>query len=175
MGSLHTTNEFDPRYEETFENSHAYYEEMRQKCPVAHSEAFGGFWAVFKYEDVIRMQTETETFSTAEKNVVPPATRNRGRRPPLHYDPPEHEKYRAPTRPVFSNSRMLALRPELTVYARELFEPLAAAGKFDFTVDFAEHFAARAFGLILKLPAEMLKRARHAQVQYYRAQMEMDR
>lgn len=175
MSSLETSNEFNPRYEETFENTHEYYEQMRAKCPVAHSDAFGGFWAVFKYEDVIRMQTETETFSTAEKNVVPPATRNRGRRPPLHYDPPEHEKYRAPTRPVLSNSRMQTLRPELTAYARDLMAPLVASGAFDFTIDFAEHFAARAFGLILKLPEDMLKRARHAQVQYYRAQMEMNR
>ncbi|MFF2347583.1 cytochrome P450 [Pseudarthrobacter sp. NPDC058119] len=168
-------NEFDPLYVETFDNSHIYYEEMRKKCPVAHSEAFGGFWALFKYEDIVRVQTEHENFSTAEKNVVPPATRNQGKRPPLHFDPPEHDVYRRPVTPVFNKSRMAVLEPELHRFADELMDPLVTAGRFDFTLDFAEYFAARAFGLILKLPLDMMLRAREVQVQYYRAQMAMDK
>ncbi|MGN7201369.1 cytochrome P450 [Arthrobacter sp. SAFR-044] len=168
-------NEFDPLYDETFDNSHVYYEEMRRNCPVAHSEAFGGFWALFKYEDIVRIQTEHENFSTAEKNVVPPATRNQGRRPPLHFDPPEHDAYRRPVTPVFNKSRMAVLEPELRRFADELMDPLVTEGRFDFTLDFAEYFAARAFGLILKLPLDMMLRAREVQVQYYRAQMAMDK
>lgn len=168
-------NEFNPLYDETFDNSHVYYEEMRKKCPVAHSEAFGGFWALFKYEDIVRIQTEHENFSTAEKNVVPPATRNQGKRPPLHFDPPEHDVYRRPVTPVFNKSRMAVLEPELRRFADELMDPLVTEGRFDFTLDFAEYFAARAFGLILKLPLDMMLRAREVQVQYYRAQMAMDK
>jgi len=175
MSSSAGLNEFDPHYEETFDNSHVYYEEMRRSCPVAHSEAFGGFWALFKYEDVLRVQTDSRTFSTAEKNVVPPATRNQGRRPPLHFDPPEHDKYRRPITPVFSKSRMLTLEPSLARYADELLTPLVEAGRFDFTLDFAEYFAARGFGLVLKLPQEMMWRSREVQVQYYRAQTAMDK
>ncbi|MET4538444.1 cytochrome P450 [Arthrobacter bambusae] len=168
-------NEFNPLYEETFDNSHIYYEEMRSNCPVAHSESFGGFWALFKYEDIVRIQTEHETFSTAEKNVVPPATRNQGKRPPLHFDPPEHDAYRRPVTPVFNKSRMAVLAPELRRFADELIDPLIASGTFDFTLDFAEYFAARAFGLILRLPLEMMLRSREVQVQYYRSQMAMDK
>ncbi|WP_285251283.1 cytochrome P450 [Pseudarthrobacter sp. fls2-241-R2A-168] len=175
MAQQEAVNEFNPHYEETFDNSHVYYEEMRAKCPVAHSESFGGFWAVFKYEDIIRVQTEHETFSTAEKNVVPPATRNQGKRPPLHFDPPEHDTYRRPVTPVFAKSRMAVLEPELRRFADELIDPLIAAGHFDYTLDFAEYFAARAFGLILKLPLDMMLRSREVQVQYYRAQMAMDK
>jgi cytochrome P450 len=166
---------FNPIYEETFDNSHVLYEEMRREAPVAYSDAFGGFWTLFKYEDILKVQTDHETFSVADKNVVPPATRNRGRRPPLHFDPPEHATYRNPVTPVFRNSRMAALEPELEQFAQELLDPLVANGKFDYTKDFAEYFASRAFGLILKLPAEMMQRSREVQVQYYRAQMAMDR
>nr|GLK40038.1 cytochrome P450 monooxygenase [Rhodococcus wratislaviensis] len=167
--------EFNPHYKETFDNSHVYYEELRAQCPVARSEAFGGFWALFKYEDIVRVQTEHHTFSTADKNVVPPATRNRGKRPPLHFDPPEHDIYRRPITQVFRKSRTAVLEPQLRQYADELLDPLIAGGQFDFTLDFAEYFAARAFGLILKLPTEMMMRSREVQVQYYRAQTAMDK
>ncbi|MGI5219130.1 cytochrome P450 [Nocardia carnea] len=175
MTQSEAVSEFNPHYKETFDNSHVYYEELRKQCPVARSEAFGGFWALFKYEDIVRVQTEYQTFSTADKNVVPPATRNRGKRPPLHFDPPEHETYRNPVTQVFRKSRTGLLEPQLRQYADELLDPLIARGQFDFTLDFAEYFAARAFGLILKLPMEMMMRSREVQVQYYRAQTAMDK
>jgi cytochrome P450 len=169
-----TASEFDPHYEETFDNTHPYYTELRAHSPVAHSEAFGGFWAVFRYDDVVRVQTDS-VFSTAEKNVVPPATRNQGRRPPLHFDPPEHDTYRRPITTVFGNARMAALEPVLRDFADELLDPLVADGTLDFTRDFAEYFAALSFGLILKLPLEEMMRSREVQVEYYRSQLAMDR
>lgn len=168
------TSEFDPTYEETFDNTHEYYTQLREQTPVAHSEAFGGFWAVFRYEDVVRVQTDS-VFSTAEKNVVPPATRNQGRRPPLHFDPPEHDIYRRPITPVFGKARMAALEPTLRDFADELLDPLVTSGRFDFTRDFAEYFAALSFGLILKLPLDQMLRSREVQVDYYRSQLAMDR
>ena len=46
-------SEFNPMDEETFDNSHELYKQMRRECPVAHSTAFGGFWALFKFDDVV--------------------------------------------------------------------------------------------------------------------------
>ncbi|GAA1996884.1 cytochrome P450 [Microbacterium pumilum] len=168
------TNEFDPTYVETFDNTHEYYTDLRNNTPVAHSDKFGGFWAVFKYDDIIRVQTES-VFSTSEKNVVPPATRNQGKRPPLHFDPPEHDMYRRPITPVFRKSRMDALEPDLRRFANELLDPLVAQSDFDFTKDFAEYFAALSFGLILKLPLEKMMQSRKVQVEYYRSQLAMDK
>jgi cytochrome P450 len=170
-----TLAEFNPHYEETFDNSHELYSNMRATCPVAHSTAFGGFWAVFKYDDIVRIQEDPDTFITSILNVVPPATRNQGRRAPLHYDPPEHTMYRRHMNPVFSKSRMDDLEPAITRLADKLLAPLVARTTFDFTQDFAEYFGAQCFGMILKLPPEMMMRAREVQVKYYRSQINMDR
>ena len=167
--------EFNPRYEETFDNSHDVYRELRNKCPVAWSNDYGGFWALFKYEDVIRVAEDAETFSVATQNIVPPGPRNAGRRPPLHFDPPEHAIYRDPINPLFHNSRIKALEPRLTTFADELLSPMVERGEADFTQDFAEYFAARAFGEILNLPLEMMMRVREIGVRYYRATTSMDR
>ena len=82
--------EFNPRYEETFDNSHDVYRELRNKCPVAWSNVYGGFWALFKFEDVIRVAEDAETFSVATQNIVPPGPRHAGRPPPVDVDHPEH-------------------------------------------------------------------------------------
>lgn len=168
-------SEFNPLYEETFDNTHELYTEMRSRCPVAHSKEFGGFWALFKYEDIVRVQQDSETFTVEHQNVVPRVTRTGGKRPPLHYDPPEHNVFREPIDTVFRKSRMQVLEPKLRNIADELLDPLVARGSFDFTKDFGEYFAAQAFGLILKLPLEMMMRARSVGVRYYRATTAMDR
>lgn len=175
MQSRTRPDEFNPHYEETFDNSHEIYREMRKKFPVAWSNAFGGFWALFKYEDVIRVQEDAETFSVATQNIVPPGPRNAGRRPPLHFDPPEHANYRKPINPLFQNSRMLALAPALTSFADQLIAPMVERGHGDFTQEFAEYFAAQSFGQILNLPLEMMLRVRKIGVRYYRATTAMDR
>jgi cytochrome P450 len=175
MGKRPTTSEFNPLYEETFDNTHQVYEDMRKRCPVAHSENFGGFWALFKYEDIVRIQEDSNTFTVAEQNVVPRVTRTGGRRPPLHYDPPEHDIFRKPINRVFRKSRMDAIEPTLAKIADELLDPLVARGTLDFSKEFAEFFAAQAFGQILKLPLDMMLRAREVGVRYYRATTAMDR
>lgn len=175
MGTRPTTSEFCPHYEETFDNTHEIYEDMRKRCPVAHSQDFEGFWALFKYEDIVHMQEDSETFSVSERNVVPRVTRTGGKRPPLHYDPPEHDTFRKPINVVFRKSRMQAIEAPLASIADDLLDPLIAKGEFDFSKDFAEYFAAQAFGQILKLPLNMMLKAREAGVRYYRATTAMDR
>lgn len=175
MATRPTTSEFCPHYEETFDNTHQIYEDMRRRCPVAHSQDFEGFWALFKYDDIVQIQEDSETFSVSERNVVPRVTRAGGKRPPLHYDPPEHDSFRKPINVVFRKSRMQAIEAPLACIADQLLDPLVAQEKFDFSKDFAEYFAAQAFGQVLKLPLDMMLRAREAGVRYYRATTAMDR
>jgi cytochrome P450 len=36
----------------------------RSRCPVARSDAYGGFWVVTRYEDVLRIAQDWRTFSS---------------------------------------------------------------------------------------------------------------
>ena len=167
-------SEFNPHYEETFDNTHELYTEMRQRCPVAYSEAFGGFWALFKYDDVIRLSEDTARFSTAEQNIVPKVTRAGGRRPPMHFDPPEHSTYREPINRVFKKTQMSKIEPHLRMFADTLLDPLIDRGTIDFTKDVAEYFAAQSFGLLLQLPLAKMLEVRQVVVRYYRATTSMN-
>ena len=71
------------------------------RCPVAHSDAWGGFWALTKHDDVAAAASDYRTFITSVQNVVPKVAFT-GRRPPLHLDPPEHTPYRRALAPLLS-------------------------------------------------------------------------
>src|SRR5688572_5021490 len=46
------TDDFDPLAAEDWTSAHEIYADMRQTCPVAHSNEWRGFWALLKYEHV---------------------------------------------------------------------------------------------------------------------------
>ena len=77
------SNDFDPLVSETFDSPHAEYRRLREQCPVAHSDTWGGFWALMKYADVAAAASDFRTFITSKQNVIPKVAFT-GRRPPLH-------------------------------------------------------------------------------------------
>ena len=92
-GASDLPNEYDPTVPETFESAHEEFARLRSRCPVAHSDAFDGFWAVTRYEDINRILMDPELFITSVRNVVPGSSTT-GRRPPLHLNPPDHTPFR---------------------------------------------------------------------------------
>ena len=53
---------------------------LREGCPVARSERWGGFWSLMRHEDVIAAALDTETFISGEKTTIPDSTGPAGRR-----------------------------------------------------------------------------------------------
>jgi cytochrome P450 len=100
---------FDHHAPDFNETKYARYREMRTKCPVAHSDAHGGYWLLAKYDDVFQVARDDKTFSSAREVVVPPT--NVGKLIPLQSDPPELERYRALLIPYFSPPALKALEP----------------------------------------------------------------
>lgn len=64
---------FDHHSPQYAENSTAINAELRARCPVAHTDAHGGFWVVTRYDDVLRVAKDDETFASGyEVNGVSP-------------------------------------------------------------------------------------------------------
>ena len=60
-----TTVEFDHHSSEYAENSRSINAELRAKCPVAHTDAHGGFWVISRYEDVVAAAKNDEVFQAS--------------------------------------------------------------------------------------------------------------
>lgn len=136
--------DFDALAPETFDSPYAVYADLRARCPVAHSDAWGGFWALMGYEDVRRVAGDSGRFITSVQNVVPKVAFT-GRRPPLHLDPPEHTPYRAALNPLFNAARMAAIEAPTRRIVIDLLEPLLAKGQGDICAEFSSHLPIQVF------------------------------
>jgi len=147
-------DDFDPLAPETFTSAHALYKEMRQSCPVAHSNEWNGFWSLLRYHDVVAVLKDWENFTTTVQNVVPKVAFT-GRRPPLHFDPPEHTVYRRVLNPFFAPAAMDRIEPVIRRVARELLDPIIDAGGGDVCERFTRQFPGYVFAEFFNVPAAM--------------------
>lgn len=117
-------------------------DELRRRCPVAHSEALG--WSLFRHGDVMRALADHATFSNAVSVH---------RSVPNGMDPPEHSEYRRVIEPYFSPERMRALEPRCRAVIRELLS--RAGDEFEVMSELAEEFALRVQCEFLAWPIEL--------------------
>ena len=162
------TNDFDPIVEETFTSAHAIHKQLRQSCPVAHSNAWNGVWALFRYDDVVQVLKDWAMFTTTVQNVVPKVAFT-GRRPPLHFDPPEHTPYRRALNAFFTPAKMLAIEPGLRRITAELLEPLIDARGGDVCEDFTRKLPGYVFAEFFNIPPELSMTIKAVSAVYARA------
>ena len=165
-------DDFDPRAPETFTSAHAIYRDLRERCPVAHSTVWNGFWALLRYQDVVEVLTD-KRFTTSVQNVVPKFAFT-GRRPPLHLDPPEHTAYRQVINRFFTRARMDRLEPTIRRDTGALLQPLIDAGCGDIAADFAHRIPAYVFADFFNLPRELALTIREITRIYVAAIMDVD-
>lgn len=149
--------DFDPLQPETFDSPHDEYRRLRQQCPVAHSDAWGGFWALTKHADVAAAASDSATFITSKQNVVPKVATT-GRRPPLHLDPPAHTPYRRAISPLLTERKVARLKPVIRAVCAELIEPMVARGEADVCDEFSSRLPVRIFAEWMNLPADQVGR-----------------
>lgn len=147
--------DFNPLLPETFDSAQAEYRDLRARCPVAHSDAWGGFWAIMKHADVAAAAADSATFITSKQNVVP-AVAFTGRRPPLHLDPPEHTPYRRALSPLLTERKVAPLEPVIREICIGLLDAMAAKGGGDICEEFSARMPIRVFANWMNLPQEQI-------------------
>jgi cytochrome P450 len=165
------TDDFDPLAAEDLESAHALYRQMRGRCPVAHSNTWNGFWALLRYEDVVSALRHPDTFITSLQNVVPKVAFT-GRRPPLHFDPPEHTPYRRALNPFFSEKKMQKLEPAVRAIIVRLLRPLIQAGGGEVCSEFTRKLPGHVFAEFFHLSPELAMSIKETSAIYNRALQE---
>lgn len=165
--------EWSPARDETFGSAHRDYAELRRNNPFPWSEDFGGFWSATTYEDIARITQDDELFITSVQNVVPHVPRS-SRRPPLHFDPPEHTAYREAIDPVLRRSVVREHEEAFRASARELVQSLFRKDDADGVRDFAAPYVMDCFAAFLAVPPSLTRRIRDIGVRYSFAIQDMD-
>jgi cytochrome P450 len=129
---------------------------MRALCPVAHSDQHRGYWIATKYEDVLRVAQDWETFSS-ELGVSVPETQMTVQAIPEHVDPPLHRVYKRLINAYFTPAAVAPYEQPTRALVTRLIDDFVEAGTCDFLTDFARPFPGLAFfDLVLSAPSDQL-------------------
>lgn len=120
-----TGDDWDPRTASTLEDQRKAYDEMRERCPVAHSEFMG--WSLFRHEDVTAVLSDPTTYSNASRFLAIPNG----------MDPPVHSRYREALASLFEPGQMDSLESRAREIAVRLLEPSLDSGRLDVIDAFA--------------------------------------
>jgi cytochrome P450 len=135
-------DDWDPRDASVLEDQRAAYDEMRERCPVAHSEFMG--WSIFRHEDIERLLADPATYSSASRHVAVPNG----------MDPPGHTSHRAALAPQFDDEQMQRLEPRCRAIAAELVTQMLETGTADVVDALAEPLTLRTLCAFLGWPEE---------------------
>lgn len=135
-------DDWNPRDASILEDQRRTYDEMRERCPVAHSEFMG--WSLFRHEDIATVLADPVTYS----NV------SRFQAIPNGMDPPAHGRYRKALDAFFDQEQMVRLEPRARETAANLLVPILSGGEVEFIDTFAMPFAFKTLCVVLGWPEQ---------------------
>jgi cytochrome P450 len=141
----------DPRWTE---DPYPILDEIRSKCPVAHTERFLGVYLPTTYEAVKQVSYDTDSFSSRRvivRNVRPeppiPA-------PPITADPPVHKPFKQLLLPPFTPDAVHQLEPDARSICNTLIDSFVADGHCDAAAQYAKYIPVRTIARMLGIARE---------------------
>jgi len=138
------------------------FDQIREsKCPIAHTDRWGGSWLPTRYEDVVALAQEFEVFTSRAILVMPPAPgRAEGpyasvAAPPITSDPPDHHWHRRLILPIFSPQSVAKYEQGTKDLCNALIDEFIDKGVADAASDYAQHIPVRVIATMLGVPLEM--------------------
>jgi hypothetical protein len=127
--------------------------EARNECPVVHSVEYGGFWALFGYDDISSVARDPGRFSSAQGITIPhhgfPMSL-----PPIETDPPQHMQLRGPLLDRFSPGAVGRLEGVLRQSVVGLIATFAGRGEADLAQELTVPLPGIAVTHLLAIPEE---------------------
>ncbi len=152
----------DPKYNE---NIHEIWNDLleNKKCPVAHTERYGGTWLPLTHEYVHEVAYDTEHFTSRSVIVsrlkpsqmeIPPPPAPIGTAPPITSDPPFHHEARRLLLPAFAPKKIEPWEEEVRQICNELIDKMGDAEHVDAALQYAQHIPVMVIARMLGLPLE---------------------
>lgn len=148
--------EFDHFSPEYAKDHLAILADLRERCPIAHSSLYDGFYVITRYDDVATVIRDDETFSSEWREDgsrtgvhIPPFPE---RHSFLEMDPPESTKYRRALLPLFSPASVKARNVRRQEIVRVAIDEVIESGRFDLVVEYTDRIPAMTTLDLLGLP-----------------------
>jgi cytochrome P450 len=150
--------DFDHTSDEWAADPFPIWDDLRERCPIAHTDRFGGAWLPTRHEDVAAIAHDTERFSSRSIIVThhrpPTELAPAGISPPISSDPPFHAGARRLLLPAFAPQAIQRLESSTRAYCDELLDALDGRDVVDAAAEFAQHIPVRVIADMLGFPRE---------------------
>jgi cholest-4-en-3-one 26-monooxygenase len=143
---------------------HEWFTYLRREAPVyKHDEPDGpGFWVITKYDDVVAVGRDGETFSSHQNRGGVVGLEGRpedsyafeGGNLMLTMDAPEHTRYRKLVNRGFTPKQMRALEPHVRDLTARIVDEVIERGECDFVVDVAAELPLQVIAEMMGVPNE---------------------
>ena len=159
---------FDPQY---VRDPYGIWDELRQSCPMAHTDRWGGSWLPTRYADVYAIAHDIEKFPSGngisvvplvdpavDDDSVPASTPSpvlTSGVPPISADPPLHTWTRRLILPTMSPARVAEYEVFTRELCRQLVDDVIERGTGDAASEYAQQIPVRVIGHILGVPEDM--------------------
>ncbi len=136
------------------------WDELRERCPVAHTTRWGGSFMPTRYNDIQELAKMVPTLSSRTVTVIPPdpdlreeliaelkayGTEN----PPITADPPEHSPFKRLILPFFSPRAVAGYTQMTENLCNSLLDQLEGRETCDGAVEYAQQIPPRVIAFIL--------------------------
>jgi cytochrome P450 len=131
------------------------WEDLRTRCPIAHTDRRGSTWLPTRYEDVTAIAHDIEHFSSLEVAVIPFEGEEPEEPvlpyglPPISADPPLHTWTRRLLLPWFSHHRVESYEEMTRTICSGLIDGFLADGRADAASGYAQQIPVRVIAHIL--------------------------
>jgi hypothetical protein len=158
------STDFDVMDRAYVENPYPIWDDLREACPIAHTERRRGAWLLTRYADVTAAAHDIGRFSSLEIGVIDNdvdageaaevAVAPYGL-PPISADPPLHTWTRRLLLPWFSHKRVNDYEAMTRDLCRDLIDGFIDTGRADAAADYAQQIPVRVVGKILGVPESL--------------------
>ncbi len=140
------------------------WNDLRGKCPIAHTERWGGSWLPTSYDDIqafVRMVPELSSrdplvvSASREEEEFDPILKEYGNSaPPITSDPPDHIPMRRLILPLFTPKAVEPYRPFAKQLCHDLIDGFIGKGACDAALDYAVHVPAKTIAHVIGVDGE---------------------
>ena len=141
-------------------NPYPIWEDLRERCPVAHTERYGGAWFPATHEGVSKIANDTENFTSRAviinngrpdgEDIPAPI----GGAPPITSDPPFHQIARRLILPALAPGPINALEPRVRSLCVDLLDEMKDHKVVNGGMDSAQHIPPAVLSRMLGFPEE---------------------
>ena len=147
--------DYDIFDEEYVRDPNPIWNDLRDRCPIAHTDRWGGSWLPTKYEDLQAFVRMVPQLSSQDPLVVPPADGvTPVGAPPITSDPPEQIPMRRLILPFFNPRATASHRPFTEALCHELIDRFIDDDHCDGARDYAQQIPPRVIAHLLGVDVE---------------------